>query len=379
MGLNKDIKKGKMKDDTLDIRHPLFGTSMINWIHLLIDHGGIDRAYLHRAIFITFSAIFTLPARLLFKLIYNPCIEKTRINNPPLFIIGHWRSGTTFLHELISQDPLLGHVSLWHTLVPHSFLVLEYSKKFLARFLPTRRPMDAMRVDIDGPYEEEAGLAVLGRWSFFHCFNFPRDAERQYCHSVLFKGLNAEEVASWKRNYLWFLKAVTFANKGLRLVLKNPANTARINTLLELFPEAHFIHIYRNPYTVYASTKRMRMRVLDQFALQQTTAEEMGRHVIDDYVRLMKSYFEHKNQIPKGQLVEIRYEDFVADPMSQVRQVYVKLGLPGLEEAEPAMQKYLDQQAGYVKNRYIIDEATIHRVEKHWGFAIKRWGYEPPR
>ena len=69
----------------------------------------------------------------------------------------------------------------------------------------------------------------------------------------------------------------------------------------------------------------------------------------------------------------------MADPMSQVRQVYVKLGLPGLEEAEPAMQKYLDQQAGYVKNRYIIDEATIHRVEKHWGFAIKRWGYEPPR
>jgi len=368
----------KMNDVHQDIRHPLFGTSMINWIRLLIDHGGVDRAFLPRAIFITFSTILTLPVRLLFKLIYNSHIEKTCISNPPVFIIGHWRSGTTFLHEIICQDPLMGYVSLWHTLVPHSFLVLEYSKKFLARFLPTTRPMDAMKVDIDGPYEEEAGLAVLGRWSFFHCFNFPYDAKRQYRQSVLFEGLNAEEVLSWKKNYLWLLKAVTFANKDLRLVLKNPANTARINTLLELFPNARFIHIYRNPYTVYASTKRMRMRVLGQFALQQTTDEEIERCVIDDYICLMKSYFEQKKMIPKGQLIEIRYEDLIANPIKQIRRIYAELELPGFKAAEPLMQKYLQNQADYIKNRYTMDEETIRKIEKHWGFTIKRWGYEVP-
>ena len=71
MRLNKDIKKMKMDDVHQDVRHPLFGTSMINWIRLLIDHGGVDRAFLTRAIFITFSTILTLSARLLFKLIYN--------------------------------------------------------------------------------------------------------------------------------------------------------------------------------------------------------------------------------------------------------------------------------------------------------------------
>lgn len=368
-----------MKADNQDIRHPLFGTSISNWIHLLIDHGGIDRGFLLRALFITFFSMFTIPARLLFKLVYGSRIGKIQITNPPVFIIGHWRSGTTFLHELISQDPQLSHVSLWHTLLPHCFLALERFKSFMARFLPTTRLMDAMKVDIDGPYEEEAGLAVLGRWSFFHCFIFPRDAERQFIQSVLFKGLNAEEVTIWKKNYLWFLKAVTFANKGLRLVLKNPANTARINTLLELFPEARFIHIYRNPYKVYASTKRMRTRVLGQFALQKTTAEEVEQHVIDDYVRLMKSYFEQKEHIPEGQLVEIRYEDLVANPLGQVRQVYTKLGLPGFEAAKPAIQQHIDRQAGYVTNVYTIDKATIHHIEKHWGFTIKRWGYKPPQ
>ena len=369
----------KTKDDNKDIRHPLFGTSIINWIQLLSDHGGVDRSYFMRAMFVTLSTIYTLPARLLFKIIYGSRISKTHIKNPPIFIIGHWRSGTTFLHELLSQDPHLAHVSLWHTLVPDSFLILNSSKELLSRFLPTTRPMDSMRVDIDGAYEEEAGLATLGRLSFFHCFMFPRDAEQQYRKSVLFEGLNAEEIAIWKKNYLQLLKAVTFENNGQRLILKNPANTARIKTLLELFPKARFIHIYRNPYKVYVSTKRMRMRVLNQFALQHTTEEEVERHVIDDYISLMKSYYEQKDKIPEGQLVEISYEEFVANPLDQVRQVYAKLDLPGFEEAKLGMQQHLDRQAGYVTNPYTIDKAIIQRVKKHWGFTIKRWGYKPPK
>jgi LPS sulfotransferase NodH len=123
----------------------------------------------------------------------------------------------------------------------------------------------------------------------------------------------------------------------------------------------------------------MRMRVLDQFALQHTTDEEVEQHVIDDYVSLMKAYFEQKDQIPDGQLVEIRYEDLVANPMNQIRQIYEKLGLPGLDAAEPAMQHHIDQQTDYKKNVYELDEEIIRRVDEHWDFAIKRWGYKPPR
>lgn len=367
-----------MKKDNQEIRHALFGTSISNWIRLLIENGGIDLDFLPRALFITFFTLVTLPSRILSKLLYGSRIAKTRIKNPPIFIIGHWRSGTTFLHELISQDPLLSHVSLWHTMVPYSFLVLENFKTLMASFLPATRPMDMIKVDIDGPYEEEAGLAVLGRWSFFHCIYFPRNAKRLYNQSVLFEGLNAREVKRWKRNYLWFLKEVTYSNKGQKLVLKNPANTARIDTLLEIFPEACFIHIYRNPYTVYFSTKHMRTRVLGQFALQRTTTEELDSLVIDNYIRMMKSFFKQKDQISKERLVEIRYEDLVEDPMGQVQKIYTELGLPGLEAAKFAMKKYLDEQAGYVTNVYTFDEAAIHRIEKNWGFVIKRWGYKPP-
>jgi hypothetical protein len=361
-----------------DISHPLFGTSITNWFHILIDNGGVDKGYLLRAFFNTCITVITLPSRLISKFVYDKKIAKTPISYPPIFIIGHWRSGTTFLHELMSQDPCLAYVSVWNTLVPYNFLALENIKRGLAKFLPATRPMDMIKVDMDSPYEDDAGLAVLGHLSFFHCIHFPRNAEKQFRQSVLFEGLNEKKIEAWKKNYLYLLKSVTYENHGKQLVLKNPANTARIKKLLEMFPDARFIHICRNPYTVYFSTKKMRMRVLDIYALQKTTTEEIDQHVINDYIRLMKRYFEDKDKIPKGQLVEIRYEDIVADPLSNMKKIYTKLGLSGFKEAKIAMQIYLEKQADYVKNVHKPDEDTIRKIDEHWGFTIKRWGYELP-
>jgi len=368
-----------MKDSSRDIHHPLFSTSITNWIRLLVDNGGVDIGFFLRAVFITVFTIILSPARLISKVLYNSRVAKTRIENPPIFIIGHWRSGTTFLHEVISQDPQLAYISLWHTLVPDSFLFLENLKTLMARFLPATRPMDMIKVDVDSPYEEEAGLAVLGPWSFFHCFIFPRNPERRFRQSVLFEDMSDKDMEIWKRNYLQFLKAVTFANNGKQLILKNPADTSRIRVLLELFPDARFIHIYRNPYKVYMSTKKLRMQVLGLFALQKTTEQEIEKHVLKNYVQLMESYFEQKDLIPKGRLVEIRYEEFVANPLEQIRQIYSKLGLTGFEEAKPAMQKHLHREAGYKKNVYTFDKNIKELVDKHWGFTIKKWGYKPPQ
>ncbi|HVQ00626.1 MAG TPA: sulfotransferase [Candidatus Thermoplasmatota archaeon] len=360
-------------------QHPLFGVSLRNWVRLISSNGGIDSKYLGKAAFVTITSLGTAPARVMFRLRYSGTIQNTTIQNPPVFIIGHWRTGTTYLHELMSQDPQFCYVSLWNTLLPDSFLVFEQMKPFLARFLPSKRPMDEIRVDMDGPYEDEAGLAVLLPWSFFHCLHFPRNAEEQYQKAILFQGLTSEDIDQWKERYLTFIKTVTFANQGKRLLSKNPPNTARLSALLELFPQAKFIHIYRNPYKVYLSTKKMRHNVLKQLALQQTTEEDLEWHVIHDYTRLMDAFFEQKDKIPKGQLVELRYEDLIKDPLGQVKQIYRQLQLPGFEQAVPELQKYLDRQAKYKTNVYSLDATTINNVKENWSSTIDRWGYSPPK
>lgn len=362
-----------------NIQHPLFGISIKNWIQLLNKNGGIDNKFFARGIFITLSSIFTAPARVLFKIKFGKKIGNTKIKYPPVIIIGHWRSGTSFLHELLAKDPQFCYVTLWHTMLPDSFLVLDPIKEFLSNFLPETRPMDEIKVTIDGPYEEEAAIAVLSIWSFFHCLHFARNAEEQYQKSIHFTNLTDEEKSRWKDNYLKFMKSITFQNFGKRLILKNPANTARIPTLLELFPDAKFIHIYRNPYKVYLSTLKMRHNVLDKLALQEGDEKEIEKQVIENYKRLMNSFFEQKKLIPKENYFEISYEDLVKDPLKQIKKIYTELKISGFENALPGMSRYLEMKKDYKINVYKIDKKIIDEVKKHWSFTIERWGYKPPK
>jgi hypothetical protein len=368
-------KKNKINQT---IQHPLFGISTKKWVQLLKKNGGVDTQYLPRGSFITLASILTAPARKLFKIKYDSKINNTEIKNPPVIIIGHWRSGTTYLHELLSQDPQFCYVSLWHTLLPDSFLILDPTKEFLSIFLPKQRPMDEIKVDIDGPYEEEAGIAVLSPWSFFHCLHFAKNAEEQYLKSIHFDDLTNKEKNQWKNNYEKFMKTVTYANQGKRLLLKNPANTSRIPLLLELFPDAHFIHIYRNPYKVYLSTIKMRNNVLDKLALQNASKEEIEKQVVQNYQRLMKSFFEQKNLISEDKFVEIRYEDLVSDPIKQMKRIYSKFQLPGFQKAYPHMLDYLEKQKDYKTNVYNIDKQIIKHIYNSWKFTIDLWDYKPP-
>ena len=366
------------KKNKLAPQHPLFGISLKNWIQLLERNGGVDKKYYAKGSFITFFSIFIAPVRMIFKLKYGSKIKNMEIKHPPVFIIGHWRSGTTYLHELISEDPQFCYVSLWHTLLPDSFLILERIKKFLANFLPKERPMDSIEVDIDGPYEEEAGIAVISLWSFFHGLHFPKNAEEQYLKSIHYEGLTDKEMEEWKNGYLQFMKNVSYANDGKRLLLKDPANTARIPLLLELFPDAKFIHIYRNPYKIYLSTIKMRNKVLEKLALQEGNKDEIEKQVTENYKRLMESFFDQQKLIPKENFVEISYEDLVKDPIQEVKNIYSKLKLLGFNNALPGIDKYLERKKDYKTNVYKIDEKIIKHVENHWDFTIKRWGYKPP-
>jgi hypothetical protein len=368
----------KQDKHTQTIQHPLFGISLINWLQIIIKNGGIDTPYLQRAFFITITSLLTLPARILFTLKYSKKIQKTSIIHPPVFIIGHWRSGTTYLHELMSYDPQFSYISLWHTLLPNSFLILDPLKELLSQFLPKERPMDAIKVEADGPYEEEAGIAVLNPWSFFHGLHFPRNAEEQYQKSMHFHDMTEQEKNRWKKTYHTFIQSITYANNGKPLILKNPPNTTRIQILLDLYPNARFIHIYRNPYKVYLSTKKMRTRVLDKLALQKSSPEELDKQIINNYIRVMNTYFEQKNLIPKNQLVEIRYEDLVTEPEKQVNKIYTTLNLPGLDIALHEMRKYLKKQENYKVNVYKIDDKIIKHVQNNWEFTITKWGYSPP-
>ncbi len=356
---------------------PLAGSSFVNWLQLLWQNGGIDRKYMLRAFSISLVSFLVTPIRMLENAKFSKNIDSLKIEDPPIFIIGYWRSGTTYFHNLMSQDKNLGYVSTIQTFAPESFLLFRrISRLILEKALPTKRAMDNIEMSVDYPEEEEHAIGNMSNYGFYNCWYVPKNMKKIFNKSVLFEQVSETEKTKWKELYINILKKAVFNMNGKRLLLKNPANTARIKILLELFPEAKFIHIYRNPFLVYASTKNMYIKTQKLHALQDIKDEEIDENIFFFYQKIMQKFFEDKELIPKNNLVEIKYENFVIDPISEIKRVYKELNIPHFEQAEENLKFYIASQVNYKTNQYALDNKTLEKVEQHCKFTIEKWNYK---
>ena len=73
---------------------------------------GLSVRRVPRALLLLGISIVGIPLRLVERLRFGRALRRISIDHPPVFIIGHWRSGTTHLHNLMSQDPSFGSLSM---------------------------------------------------------------------------------------------------------------------------------------------------------------------------------------------------------------------------------------------------------------------------
>ena len=93
-----------------------------------------------------------------------------------MFIIGHWRSGTTYLHELMSLDARFFSPTTYQCFAPHHFLVSQWLiARYLGFLMPKQRPMDNMAAGWDRPQEDEFALLTLGAPTPYLRMAFPND------------------------------------------------------------------------------------------------------------------------------------------------------------------------------------------------------------
>ena len=81
----------------------------------------------------------------------------------------------------------------------------------------------------------------------------------------------------------YFVKKISYKYIGKRVLLKSPANTGRIKEILEVYPDACFIHIHRDPYAVYQSNVKLYEKILPLFENLKTIAgiafEELQQYI----------------------------------------------------------------------------------------------------
>ena len=338
--------------------------------HITKDKKG--KYYLTKAICRLLSLMVPIQERKYKKLLADKPLE-----NDPVFILGHWRSGTTFVHNILAQDKHFGYTTTYQTVFPHMMMFGQSMfKKTMGWLMPDKRPTDNMELAPDLPQEEEFSLSNMMPYSYYDFWFFP-ERMMEYCDRYLtFEKITPEELKTFKETFEKLVKISLWNTGGTQYLSKNPPHTGRIKALVELFPNAKFVYLMRNPYTVFESTRSFFNNTIKPLELQHISEEEMEKNILDAYMRLYDAYNEQKKYIPEGNLFEVKFEDFEADAYETTRKVYELLNIPGFDEAQPAISAYLDKKKGYKKNKYEYKPRTVQLVNEHWGKVLKEWNYE---
>lgn len=314
-----------------------------DWVSLLREHP-VDAAYWPRCSIVTATSALTSFLSTIEKSIERklPYGDEWR---RPVFIIGLPRSGTTLLYHLLANDTQFAVPTRLEAFNPHTFLTLSRLGigKLLNHFPRHSRVIDRVHVGWMAPEDDDVAVFVLTGIPGQIWRAFPRQPERG-CEC--FKE-NSQEAMRWITALQRFTRKLSMS-RGKPALMKSPHNAQKIPELLQAFPNAKFITIFRKPETHFPSFRAM-------FGGSGTGWDELQRRscATDEELltvvhRQLERYFSTKMAIPSGNLVEVTYEELVSDRDSTLSRIYTQLGLDGFE----SLARLLPEDSGYEKNRH---------------------------
>lgn len=356
---------------------PLAGSSL-SIVREVLKDNKVDPKYRLKIrityIFVTVTTAF----RKIDHLYFRRKLKKFRFKEPPLFIIGHWRSGTTLLHNLLTKDPLAAYTTTYQCVFPDNLKSKWLFRTFMRIFMPRVRPGDNLEISVGFPQEDEYAMSNLTHRSYYHFFYFPSTYRTLYKKYIRFEDQTSKEIDDWKKLYRQMVIKAVLNTGGSRIVLKNPANTGRIHRLLEIFPEARFVHIIRNPVIVYLSTVKFLTQLYPTLQLEKLTEEDIKEMVLETYGKLMRDYIENVKKVDPLSLLEIRYEELVEKPLENLELLYKQFSYAGFNFLKPVFESYLETLGDHKIDSYSMGQKELDRVMEHVGFAMKHWNYKMP-
>ncbi|MEO1459404.1 MAG: sulfotransferase [Pseudomonadota bacterium] len=356
--------------------HPLSGADLATLRAVLRDGGGAERWADRLAIW--GSVLARAPATALEGALMRGRLPAPDADGPPLFVLGHWRSGTTHLYNLLAAGGW-GYVPPVAVGLPHDiFGLARLLRPLLERQLPETRYIDNIPVTPTSPQEDEIAIANMSPLSFYHGIYFPQAFDRLIDRGLFFDGASEAEVAAWQASFRLYLSRIAKL-QGRRLAIKNPVYTARPAMLRAMFPGAKFIHIHRNPYDVFLSMRNFYTKLLDVMALQRVPeAVDIDATILRVYDRMMRAFVAETEAWRAPDFVELPYARLDTQPMEALAEIYAALDLPGFDHAAPAFRRHLDGVKTFQKNRFEMDPDVKRKVDAAWGPWLERWSYDAP-
>lgn len=298
---------------------------------------------------------------------------------PPVFILGHWRSGTTHLYNIMVKSGAFGFVPPVATGLPWDLFGLARAfRPLLERALPEHRYIDNIPVTPDSPQEDEIAVANMTDLSFYHGIYFPRAFSEFLRRGLFFDDCTPAEVEGWRDRFTYLLRKLYLYQESKPLLIKNPVYTGRLAMLMEMFPEAKFIHIHRNPYDVFVSMRNFYKKLLAEFALQGYEHVDIDETILSVYERMMRRIEAESEGLSRKRFIEMRYDDLDKHPVDAIEEIYGALGLPGFEAARPKFESYLASVKSFEKNKFAYSDEAAAKVSGRLGYFLNKWAYQRP-
>lgn len=308
------------------------------------------------------------------KKLYQEKIKKHKLPDDPIIIVGHWRTGSTFLHQLLALDSNLVTTSVFQGSIPDSFLTSRKSyEPIMGRALKGTRPMDQVKLGMDEPLEDEYALFRLCSYSPLERLVFPKSRDYFLNHypSFLPEGKKREE---WKESMIHFYKKLTVDNNKV-ILIKNPFHSFRIDILNEIFPNARYIHIVRHPHKVVPSTIRMWDIVGKQNAMNSKWMKPTIKESSELLNRMLLAIDKDLEKLSQDKYCEVKFEDLEKDPISNIKEIYKHLNVEFSSDFEKQINDFLLTVKDYKKNKYEMPEGDKLEINNILGQWMKQKNY----
>lgn len=251
---------------------------------------------------ISLSGLLVEPLAWMQSLLFAQRLQRVQLPDDPIVVIGHWRGGTTYLHQLRAFDPTVATARNTLTVAPQVALLLKpWIAPLLKAWMTRVRPIDAVPWGPDDPQEDELGLARLTFDTNMGGMAFPRDYLANFRRHVLVT------TRAYERQWLTFCRL----------------------TWLQPVPD---------PCTQVEETVTARAELLAAF--------ESCRALI-----------------PAEQLLELDHDDLIRQPLQAVEGLYTHFGLTSWPDARWPIEARIDQAGTYVAEPVRLPLQAEHRLQ----------------
>jgi len=330
--------------------------------------------YLLRIFFLAQSALWSSFFSRIEDARYRKKIRSSPLPGRILFIIGHWRSGSTFLHQLLSRDPGFACPTLFQVAIPDSFITsYRYYRPLMSVLISRHRPMDNVRLGMNEPQEDEYAIYRITDYSPLEKLVFPGKPVFFLSEVESYTPGNGK-FPEWENKVKDYFRKLHF-HTGKDIISKNPFNSMRIRELQAMFPEARFIHIHRHPYEVIPSTIHMWSIVQQQNCLNRNAHCPELSEILKVYDRIMTKIRLDLDRLEPARVFEIGYEELVGNPANAIDRIYRHFGLNYTPEFGARLQGTLGELRNYRKNEFCLKEEEKEQIRKWLGHHMDYYGY----